>query len=90
MKRFSLDTHPVAEQFHIELIRKASTFRRLQMASSLSKTIYQLAWQGIIERYPHKRDDERLKHFFSLLHHDRDLTQRVIEALKKRRLNEIA
>jgi hypothetical protein len=77
MKTLSSDTHPEAERFHIELIRKANISQRLQMVASLVKTTRQLSWQGICERYPNEREDARIQRFIHLLYGNESLAKQV-------------
>ena len=77
MKTLSPDTSTKAEQFHIELIRKAPIFRRLQMVNSLIKKTRLLSWQGICDRYPEERPEERIRRFISLLYRDDALARRI-------------
>ena len=77
MKTLSPDTSARAEQFHIELIRKAPIYRRLQMVNSLVKTTRLLSWQGICNRYPKETEEEHIKRFISLLYKDETLAQRI-------------
>ncbi|WIG61436.1 MAG: hypothetical protein OJF49_004184 [Ktedonobacterales bacterium] len=52
MKTQSPDTTPEAERVQIELLRRASPARRLELAMSLSQWVLQLSWQGIRELHP--------------------------------------
>ena len=85
MNPLSSDTHPEVERLHIELIRKAPIFRRLQMVSSLVKTTRQLSWQGICERYPHDTEDAHIERFLTLLYKDTILARKVVSLLVQRR-----
>lgn len=84
MRTLSPDTCREVEQIHIELIRKAPIFRRLQMVSSLVKTTRQLSWQGICERYPGDMLQIRVKRFISLLYKDERLVQQFTDLLIKK------
>lgn len=86
MKTMSPDTHPDIERFHLELIRKASIFRRLQMVTSLVKTTRYLSWQGICERYPNETQEARIERYVSLLYGDK-VAQQVIDSLMKKESN---
>lgn len=81
------DTNPEIERIHIELIRKASISRRLQIVASLVKTTYQLSWQGICERYPNRDMEARLKRFIQLLYGDEMLAKKVVELVAHRYSN---
>jgi len=77
MHTLSPDTHSKVEQLHIELLRKAPIFRRLQMVTSLVKTTRQLSWQGICERYPHDTEEARIERYLTLLYNDNVLARKV-------------
>lgn len=79
MKTLSPDTCKEVEQIHIDLIRKASIFQRLQMVNSLVRTTRQLSWQGICECYPNDILKIRIKRFLSLLYKDEHLVQQFIK-----------
>lgn len=85
MNPLSSDTHPEVERLHIELIRKAPIFRRLQMVSSLVKTTRQLSWQGICERHPHDTEDAHIERFLTLLYKDTILARKVVSLLVQTR-----
>lgn len=85
MNPLSSDTHPEVEQLHIELIRKAPIFRRLQMVASLVKTTRQLSWQGICERYPYDTEEAHIERFLTLLYKDTILARKVASLLVQRR-----
>lgn len=84
MKTLSFDTHPKVEQFHIELIRKASISKRLHMVNSLIKTTRRLSWRGICERYANETQEARIKRFILLLYGEEILAQRVTDLLVKK------
>lgn len=84
MKTLSHDTHQKAELIHIELIRKAPLFKRIEMVNSLSRTTRYLSWRAICERYSDETEEGRIKRFVSLLYGDESLAQRVAEAALKR------
>jgi len=79
MRTLSPDTSFEVERIHIELIRKASVFQRLQMVSSLVKTTRQLSWRGICERYPYDPPELHIKRFISLLYKDEHLTEQFVD-----------
>ena len=85
MNTLSPDTHPEIERLHIEMIRKTSVSRRLQMVTSLAKTTRQLSWQGICERYPHDTEEARIERFLTLLYKDEVLARKVASFLAQRR-----
>jgi hypothetical protein len=83
MKRVFSDTYPEAERFHIELIRKAPIFRRLQMVASLTKTMWWLSWQGMCERYPDETPEAK-EAFNKMKPPDIvEVTFRVVKAFEK-------
>src|SRR3972149_7779512 len=77
MKTLSSDTHPSIELLHIELIRKVSISRRLDIVSSLAGTTRQLSWNGICARYNNEPIDRLKERFWVLLYGDKVITQRV-------------
>jgi len=84
MKTLSPDTSTKAEQFQIELIRKAPIFKRLQIMDSLIKTTRQLSWQGILERYPNQTYEFYIERFVSLLYNDESLARKIKNHVIKR------
>lgn len=78
MRPLFIDTNPDIERFHIELIRKAPIFHRLEIVTSLIQATRKLSWRGICERYPHETAEARLRRFFLLLYGDKFLAERVI------------
>lgn len=85
MKTLSPDTHPEIERMHIEMIRKAPVFRRLQMAASLIKTTRQLSWKGICDRYPKDTEETRIKRFFCLLYEDETIAKKVTDLIIRKK-----
>ena len=84
MKTLSSDTHHRAELFHVELIRKAPLFKRIELVNSLIRTTRYLSWQAICERYTDETEEGRIKRFVSILYGDESLAQHVAElAVKK-------
>lgn len=84
MKTLSSDTDPETERLHIELIRNASIFRRVQLVNSLIKTTRHLSWQGICRRYPDETKEANIQRFISLLYGDDSLARRVTDLIIKR------
>lgn len=82
MKTLSADTDLKTEQFHIELIRKAPFYSRLQLVNSLIKTTRLLTWQGICERYPDETFEFRIERLISLLYDDESLARKMKNWLK--------
>lgn len=85
MNTLSSDTHPEIERLHIEMIRRTSVSRRLQMVTSLVKTTRQLSWRGICERYPDDTEGARIERFLTLLYNDTVLARKVASLLAQRR-----
>jgi hypothetical protein len=46
------DTHPEAEAFQQELLRRASVSEKFSLVRTLTATVVSLCWQGIRERHP--------------------------------------
>ncbi len=66
MKTQSPDTSVEAEQFLIENLRAAGPQRRLDMARDASRSIRQLAWNGLRLRHP-KADENELRRRYAVL-----------------------
>lgn len=81
MKTLSPDTSPEAERVHIELLRKASFQKRLQMTNSLTQTARRLSWQGIRERYAHETKEEQIVRFLDVSYGDKALAERVAKLI---------
>lgn len=88
MKTLFPDADSKTEQFHIELIRKAPFYRRLQLVSSLIKTTRLLAWQGICERHPDETFEFRIERLIYLLYEDESLARKVKSCIKEKNLTE--
>jgi hypothetical protein len=86
MRTLSPDTSFEVERIHIELIRKASVFQRLQMVSSLVRTTRQLSWRGIRERYPYDPPELHIKRFISLLYKNERLTEKFVGSARKKEI----
>jgi hypothetical protein len=78
------DTHPEAERAQVEILRRASPARRLQLTLELTNRVYRNAIQAIRRAHPGFTDDE-VKLFFIELNYGADLASRVKENLNKRR-----
>jgi len=52
MTTLSTDTNPKAERVQIELLRRASAWRKIQMVAQLNETIKTLALSGLRQRHP--------------------------------------
>jgi hypothetical protein len=53
-----LDTDPDAHRVHIELMRRAPGWRKLELAGQLGETLKTLALAGLRERHPDATDEE--------------------------------
>lgn len=85
MKLLSYDTHPEAERVQLDLIRRATVSRRLELAVSLTKTTRWLSWQALCERSPDTSYEERVRHYLLLLYGDKRLAEQVAGLLKRRK-----
>jgi len=81
VKTLFSDTHPAAERFLIELLRKAPFSQRLGMVASLVSTTHHLSWMGLCERYPNETVDACMERFASYLYGDRALAHRAVSHL---------
>lgn len=84
MRTQSTDTSPEAERVQIELLRKASPERRLDIARSLSQSMI-LASRETIKRLHPQISEEELKILFVELYYGKELADRVREYMEKRR-----
>ncbi|MBM3284294.1 MAG: hypothetical protein FJY81_00295 [Candidatus Aminicenantes bacterium] len=84
MKTQSHDTQFSAERIQLELIRKASVAKRLALVRSLTKTVFELSWQGIRSRYPGEDHLHSLRRFFCLNYGSEELADRFIQRLAER------
>ena len=66
MRTQSPDTHPKAEAGQVELLRKASVSDRLEIVWSLSRTVSQLALEGIRRAHPDASQEEILLLYVSI------------------------
>ncbi len=53
-----LDTDPDAHRVHIDLMRRAEGWRKLQLADQLHRTLRTLALAGLRARYPNASSEE--------------------------------
>ncbi len=83
VKTLFSDTHPDAERFLIELLRKAPFYQRLRMVRSLVETTHNLSWMGLCERYPNETVDACMERFVSYLYGDRALAHRAVSHLAR-------
>jgi len=84
VKTQSPDTRLSAEHIQLELIRKASVAKRLALVRSLTKTVFELSWQGIRSRYPEEDRLDSLRRFLSLNYGSEELAERFIQRLAER------
>ncbi len=83
MSTFSPDTHPDAEAFQIELLRKATVAQRFARVRSLSQTTIELSRRAIRRRHP-ELDETGVGLRFIELHYGSDLAARVAADLARR------
>ena len=84
MKTQSRDTHPAIEQIQIELLRKTSPARRLELALSLSQSALELTREGIRTANPDASDEE-IGLIFVEVTYGKELADRVRNYLDRRR-----
>lgn len=70
------DTSPEAHRVQIELLRRASTAQRFQLARALSDTTLRLSWRAIRQENPCASEEELALAFARLLY-GRDLADRL-------------
>ena len=85
MRTQSRDTNPAIEKVQIELLRKASVARRLELAFSLSQAALELAREGIRMANPGV-SKENLDLIFVELNYGKELADRVRSYLAGRRV----
>jgi len=76
MRTQSPDTSPEAEQVLIELLRRAPTWRRLQLADRMSATVRDLCLSGLRTRHS-KAGETEIRRRFADLHLGPDLAAKV-------------
>lgn len=84
MKPLSRDTHPEAEEFQIELLRKATIAQRFHLVRSLSATTRLMAWEGIKKANPNASDEE-IDLLFVEYHYGKELAIKVRDYLAQRK-----
>lgn len=62
---YTTDTHPDVERVQIELFRRASVARRVQVARSLSRTTLQLAQRAVRRAHPEASDRDQWLRFLA-------------------------
>jgi hypothetical protein len=72
----SRDTHPEAERVQIELLRKATAERRLELGLSLSEEAMEIARQAIAQANPLASEEDQ-KLLFVEITYGKDLADRV-------------
>jgi len=83
MTRPYTDTDPCAERIQIELLRKASPARKLELLAQMNETVRALALSGLKQRHPQASEAELRRRLADLLL-GAELAQRVYGALPKR------
>jgi hypothetical protein len=76
MSTQSRDTRPEAERVQIELLRKATTERRLELGLSLSQEAIAIARKGILQANPFASEEEQKLLFVELVY-GKSLANRV-------------
>ena len=76
MRTQSRDTHLEAERVQIELLRKATITRRLELAFSLSQDALHLAREGIRRAHP-EASEEEIGLIFVEINYGKELADRV-------------
>jgi hypothetical protein len=61
------DTTPEAERFLVELLRRASIERKLEMLDHMNRTARDLALMGLRARHPNATDAQLQRHLAGLL-----------------------
>jgi hypothetical protein len=84
MRTQSPDTSPAIEQIQIELLRKTSPARRLELALSLSQSALELAREGIRKANPNASEEE-VGLIFVEVTYGKELADRVRNYLARRR-----
>ena len=70
------DTDPEAARTHLELMRRASPARRIQLALSLSRTVMSLSRDGLARAFPDASAEEIAIRWVAL-HYGADLATHV-------------
>ena len=76
------DTHPEAEAVLLDLLRKASPQRKLQMMGELNAQMHMLLWAGLRQRHPQASEAELRRRMADLLL-GKELAERVYGPLDK-------
>ena len=84
MRKGLSDTDPETERVHLELFRRASPGRRIQLALSLSRSVMRLSRDGLARRLPGASPEERDLRFVAL-HYGADLADELRSDLASRR-----
>ena len=85
MSTQSRDTRPEAERVQIELLRKATIERRLELGLSLSQEAIEIARTGILRANPFASEEER-KLIFVELTYGKKLADQVRAYLAEKRI----
>jgi hypothetical protein len=84
MSTQSRDTRPEAEAVQIELLRKATPSRRLELGLILSQEAFEIAFQAIVRANP-LASEEVQKLIFVEITYGKNLADRVRAYLARRR-----
>ncbi len=76
MSTLSSDTHPEIEALQIELWRKASPTRKMQMLAQMNAFARELAMAGLRSRYPHATEAE-LRYRLAVLLYGEELARKI-------------
>ncbi len=83
MRTQSVDTDPKIERLQIAGLRKMTPARRLELAVGMTRTVRQLSWAGLCERYPDATEEELRYRWCSLIY-GKELADRYIEGWRAR------
>lgn len=85
MIKRAIDTSPEAEEVQLRLLRQASSARHIELVRSLSKTVMQMSWQGLVRRNPSLLPMD-VDILFVKLNYGPDLAERLKKYLRAREL----
>jgi hypothetical protein len=83
MSTLSKDTHPDAEKFQIELIRKADFTKKMSLLVSMTETMRLLSFRAIKRANPELNDRE-CDLLFVEYHYGKDLADKLKKYLKNK------
>lgn len=67
MAQIFTDTDPKTEAVQLDLLRRASAWRKLEMLGQLNEAAYTLALSGLQQRYPQASPEELRRRLADLL-----------------------